>query len=125
MAADEIFGLNTNDVSILRQLINWWRSYRKETAPPRQPQQQIRWTLIGYAPGGLDAASGDITSGGGLTPGIGDVQPCYFDPVGGVWLATDGATMEAHNLSSSPVAANVPLQFKKINGYWVVDFEEC
>ncbi len=122
MAADEIFGLNTNDVSILRQLIGWWRSHRQETAPQKIEPKNIRWTLIGYATADIDAASGDITSGGGLTPGIGDVQPCYFD--GTVWLAR-GNTMSAHNLSATAVTMNVPLQLKKINGIWVVDFEDC
>lgn len=123
MAADEVFGLNTDDRSILQQIINWWRTFRKETpAVPRQPQQ-VRWTMIGYATAGIDAATGDITSTG-LVPGIGDVQPCYYDLTDG-WKATADQTVEAQNISSSPVAANVPLQFKKINGYWVTDFEDC
>ncbi len=123
MAADEIFGLNSNDVSILRQLIGWWRSHRQETAPQKVEPKNLRWTLIGYAPSGIDAATGDITSGGGLTPGIADdIQPCYFD--GSAWVGR-GSAMTAHNISATAVTANVPLQFKKTNGIWVVDFEDC
>ncbi len=122
MAADELFSLNTNDRSILQQVIGWWRTNRKETAQPRKSEKTIRWTLIAYSTSDIAAASGDITSGGGLTPGTGTVHPCYFD--GTVWKAR-GDTMTAHNISSTAVTANTPLQLKKINGIWVVDFEDC
>lgn len=125
MAADEIYGLSENDRSILGQIIGWWRTFRRETQPMMRPPQVVKAAMVCYATSDIDAATGDITSGGGLTPGIGDVQPCYYDLSAAAWVATSDQTVEAHNISSATVTANIPLQAKKINGYWVIDFESC
>lgn len=80
-------------------------------------------TMVAFATSDIAGATGDITSGTGLTPGIGDVQPCTFD--GTKWLATSDSTVKAQNLSLDTITANVPLQFKKVKGVWICDWEDC
>ncbi len=80
-------------------------------------------TMIGYATADIDGATGDITSG--LTPGVGEVQPCWWDEDDGVWKANAADTVTAHNLSIDSVTANLPIQLQRIKGQWVVAWEQC
>lgn len=80
-------------------------------------------TMVAYATSDIDGATGDITSGTGLTPGIGDIQPCAFD--GTKWVPTSDSTVKAQNLSVDTITANVPLQFIKVRGFWICAWEDC
>ena len=123
--ADEsqLFGLTPKQDEMLGKMLRWWETYRQETAPLPLKYRPSKLTMVGYATSEIAAASGDITSGGGLTPGIGTVQPCRF--TGTIWKATADDPVSAHNLSGGTISAHVPLQLKRINGFWCIDFQDC
>ena len=114
----QLYGLTDEDRRLLRRWLEWADSFRKETSPAplkyRPPLENIMAYLLADLPGAI----GDITSGGGLTPGTGTAQRCFWN--GTVWKPTSDNPYTVHNLGLTWYPANAQVELAKVNGIWTV-----
>lgn len=85
-------------------------------ANKRYPASEM---VVGYATESIDAATGDITSDDGVTPGSGEVKLCVFD--GDVLKKIDDDnTLTAYNFTTKAIDPSVGLQLVSMYGVWVI-----
>lgn len=128
---DTLYALTNPQCKMLDRMLRWFESFRKETAPVPRGYKAPRDKFVAFATADIDAATGDISDDGvGLTPGIGDVQPCYWtgdspDDEDGTWISTGEDTVTCQNLSSQKITGNVPIVVNRVTGLNVCVFESC
>jgi hypothetical protein len=116
--APQLYALTEKDRKLLDDLLAKNERFRKETSPAPLKYRPPLENIVGYLISAITGASGDITSGGGLTPGTGTAQRCYW--TGTVWKPTTDNPYVVHNLGLTWYPANAQVELAKLNGVWTI-----
>ncbi len=114
----QLYALTEKDRSLVDGLLAKNERFVKETSPAPLKYRPPLENIVAFTIDAINGATGDITSGTGMTPGTGTVQRCFWD--GTVWKPTTDNPYTAHNLGLTYYPANCQIDLAKINGIWAI-----